>query len=447
MIITYYQLRNLYVPSLNLQLLLTGNELISGDIIDTNSAYIAQQVKTLGINVNRRVTIGDNIDALIAEITHMSKLSDILIINGGLGPTTDDLTSEALSKSTGELLIENNEALQHLYNWSKKRAYTLDKANLKQALLPQSANIIPNRTGSAVGIHMYMNECNIFCTPGVPSELKIMLDEEILPILKKENPNQEHSDTTRLLTFGIGESHLQTMIEEAFPDWPSDIEIGYRADSPMLELKLTTYSDFSYKLKPQWLDNINQLLNDHVIGEIKGTALTLPIVVIDLLKEKKLTLTTAESCTGGLISSQLTSVSGASQVFEAGFVTYSNNIKEKVLSVDQDIINSHGAVSQEVVVRMAKGALNKSNADIAIAVSGIAGPTGGTSDKPVGTVWIAWGTSQNIQSQRFLINGNREYFQKVVTARSLDLVRRLLIKSKNCALYVNKQNIFDKKQG
>ncbi len=435
------------MSSLNLQLLLTGNELISGDIIDTNSAYIAQQIKTLGINVNRRVTIGDNTEALIAEITHMSKLSDILIINGGLGPTTDDLTSEALSKSANESLIENKEALQHLYNWSKKRSYTLDAANLKQALLPQSANIIPNRTGSAVGIHIYMNECDIYCTPGVPSELKIMLDEEILPLLKKKNPNQEHSDTTRLLTFGIGESHLQTMIEEAFPDWPNDIELGYRADSPMLELKLTTYSDLSYKLKPLWLANINQLLNEHIVGEIKNTALTLPIAVVELLKEKKLTLTTAESCTGGLIASQITSVSGASQVFEAGFITYSNSIKEQVLSVDQEIINSHGAVSQDVVIKMAKGALSKSNADIAIAVSGIAGPTGGTDEKPIGTVWIAWGTSENMQSQHFLINGNREYFQKVVTARSLDLVRRLLIKSKNKALYVKNQNKYDKKQG
>lgn len=435
------------MSSLNLQLLLTGNELISGDIIDTNSAYIAQQIKTLGINVNRRVTIGDNTEALIAEITHISKLSDILIINGGLGPTTDDLTSEALSKSANESLIENKEALQHLYNWSEKRSYTLDAANLKQALLPQSANIIPNRTGSAVGIHIYMNECDIYCTPGVPSELKVMLDEEILPLLKKKNPNQEHSDTTRLLTFGIGESHLQTMIEEAFPDWPNDIELGYRADSPMLELKLTTYSDLSYKLKPLWLANINQLLNEHIVGEIKNTALTLPIAVVELLKEKKLTLTTAESCTGGLIASQITSVAGASQVFEAGFITYSNSIKEQVLSVDQDIINSHGAVSQDVVIKMAKGALSKSNADIAIAVSGIAGPTGGTDEKPIGTVWIAWGTSENMQSQHFLINGNREYFQKVVTARSLDLVRRLLIKSKNKALYVKNQNKYDKKQG
>lgn len=419
-----------------MQLLLTGNELLSGDIIDTNSAYIAQQAKSLGISVSRRVTIGDNLEALVAEITHMSKLSDILIINGGLGPTTDDLTSEALSKSVGESLIENKEALQHLYNWSEKRAYTLDAANLKQALLPTSANIIPNRTGSAVGIHIHMNECDIYCTPGVPSELKIMLDEEILPLLKNKNPNQEYTDTTRLLTFGIGESHLQTMIEKAFPDWPSGIELGYRADSPMLELKLTTYSDLSYKLKPLWLANIHQLLNEHIIGEIKDAALTLPIAIVDLLKEKKLTLTTAESCTGGLIASQITSVSGASQVFEAGFITYSNHIKEHILSVDQKAINSSGAVSEEVVIKMAQGALSKSNADIAIAVSGIAGPTGGTKEKPVGTVWIAWGTSAHIQSQQFLINGNREYFQKVVAARSLDLIRRLLIKSKNKALYV-----------
>jgi nicotinamide-nucleotide amidase len=428
------------MSSLNLQILLTGNELMSGDVIDTNSAHIAQQVKELGIHVNRRVTIGDSIKALIAEIEDMSKLSDVLIVNGGLGPTTDDLTSQALSKVANQPLIENQQAMQHLHEWSKKRSFTLDKANLTQAWLPESANIIPNRTGSAVGIHLNINDCDIYCTPGVPSELKIMLHEEVIPLLEQKVPKQEHSHTTRLQTFGIGESRLQTMIEEAFPDWPSQIELGYRANSPTLELKLTTYTNTDHMLKTEWLTKIHNLLNDHVIGEITDKPLTLPEAVINLLSEKKLTLTTAESCTGGLIASQITSVAGSSQVFEAGFVTYSNSIKENVLSVPSSIITSYGAVSQQTVLAMAHGALTKSHADIAVAVSGIAGPSGGTPEKPVGTVWIAWGTSKNMLSQRFLIHGNREYFQKIVAARSLDLVRRLLIESKHSAIYAQNYN-------
>ena len=425
---------------INLQVLLTGNELMSGDVIDTNSANIAQQLKALGIDINRRVTIGDNIDMLIAEIAHMSKLCDVLIINGGLGPTTDDLTSEALSKVANEPLIKNKLALQHLHEWATKRVIKLDNANLKQALLPESANIIHNRTGSAVGIHININDCDIYCTPGVPSELKIMLNEELIPMLRKKVPQQEHSYTTRLQTFGIGESQLQTIIEEAFPDWPNEIELGYRADSPTLELKLTTYTPLAHSLKIKWLAKIKDLLNDHIISEITGTPITLPEVVIDLLKIKKLKLTTAESCTGGLIASQITSISGSSQVFEAGFVTYSNHIKESILSVPHQIINDNGAVSRETVLAMAKGALKKANADITIAVSGVAGPTGGTIEKPVGTVWIAYGTKENIETQCFLIHGNRINFQKIVAARSLDLVRRLLIKSKHKALYVNKDN-------
>lgn len=169
------------MPITNLQLLLTGNELINGDVIDTNSAYIAKQIKELGIDVTRRVTLADNLTGLVNEIKIMSQQADILIINGGLGPTSDDLTSEALAIAANLPLKENTKAIIHLQQWAKKRSLNLDKANLKQALLPEHCNIIHNKIGSAVGIHLQLSNCNVFCTPGVPSELKIMLEEEIIP--------------------------------------------------------------------------------------------------------------------------------------------------------------------------------------------------------------------------------------------------------------------------
>lgn len=417
------------MSNINLQLLLTGNELINGDVIDTNSAYIAKQLKELGIDVTRRVTIADSLTALVNEIKIMSQLCDILIINGGLGPTTDDLTSEALSIATNLSLENNPEAIKHLQQWAEKRELTLDKANLKQALLPESCNIIHNRTGSAVGIHIKLNHCDIFCTPGVPSELKIMLNEEILPQLKSKLPKQEFLHTTRLQTFGIGESKLQMLIEEQLPDLPSNIEVGYRANSPTLELKLTTHTKVAYTLKETWLTKVHQVLNDHILGEIKDDDLTLPMCVFQQLLDNKLTITTAESCTGGLIASQITALAGSSQIFEAGYVTYSNKMKTKMLSVPPTTLESYGAVSKETVIAMAQGALEHSNADIAIAVSGIAGPTGGTKEKPTGTVWIAWGDATIINTQHFIIKGNRNYFQKVVAARCLDLVRRFILKA------------------
>lgn len=424
------------MSSINLQLLLTGNELVSGDVIDTNSAYIAKQIKGLGIDVSRRVTISDNLNTLVSEIQHMSKLADILIINGGLGPTTDDLTSEALAIAAESTLEENSEAIKHLTLWAKKRELVLDQANLKQAILPKKSKIIHNRTGSAVGIHLNINDCDIYCTPGVPSELKIMLNEEIIPLLKSQLPEQELAHTTRFQTFGIGESKLQMLINESFPDLPNEIEIGYRANSPTLELKLTSYTKAAHETKKQWLPKFHNLLNDHILGEIEGDNVSLPSYVYQLLLKNKLTITTAESCTGGLIASQITELAGSSQVFEAGFVTYSNEMKTEMLGVPQTTLNTFGAVSKDTVLAMAKGALAKSHADIAVAVSGIAGPTGGTPEKPTGTVWIAWGDSSNMNSQHFIVKGERNNFQRTVAARCLDLVRRFLIKSSHQPWYV-----------
>jgi nicotinamide-nucleotide amidase len=425
------------MSSINLQLLLTGNELVSGDVIDTNSAYVAKQIKALGLDVSRRVTISDNLTTLISEIQHMSKLADILIINGGLGPTTDDLTAEALAIAADLALEENPKAMTHLKVWAEKRELILDQANLKQAILPKNCQIIHNRTGSAVGIYLNINNCDIFCTPGVPSELKIMLNEEIIPLLKSQLPNQELAHTTRFLVFGIGESKLQMLINENFPDLPKEIEIGYRANSPTLELKLTSYTNAAYEIKTLWLPRFHELLNDHILGEIEDDSFSLPSCVYQLLLEKKLTITTAESCTGGLIASQITEIAGSSQIFEAGFVTYSNEMKTEMIGVLKTTLDKFGAVSKDTVIAMAKGALAKSHADIAIAVSGIAGPTGGTLEKPTGTVWIAWGDSTKIHSQHFIVKGERNNFQRTVAARCLDLVRRFLIQSPHQPYYIN----------
>ncbi|MDX2368464.1 MAG: CinA family nicotinamide mononucleotide deamidase-related protein [Colwellia sp.] len=424
----------------NVQLLLTGNELMTGDIVDSNSAMIAQQLKELGLDISRKVTIADNLTALVNEINLLAKQADILIINGGLGPTVDDLTAQALAKATQVDLVEHSEALAHLTVWCEKRSAKLNAPNLKQAILPQGCTIIANKEGSAVGFKVTHLTCDIYCTPGVPRELKTMLAEQITPDIAKNLPKKFISDITRLQVFGLGESTLQKMIDEQLPDWPESIELGFRAGMPLLEVKLTTTCQEGHKIKPLWHSKLVDVLGDHVIAKIENTPLSLAKHILLKLADKNFKITTAESCTGGMIASLLTKEAGASTCFEAGFVTYSNKMKTALLGVNKRLLEQHGAVSKEVVLAMAKGAIEKSSADFVIAVSGIAGPDGGSIEKPVGTVWLTWGHKNNLKTVGLLIPLQRSYFQKYVANIGLDLIRRELISSTQTAHYIIERN-------
>jgi len=423
----------------NVQLLLTGNELMTGDIVDSNSAMIAQQFKELGLDIDRKVTIADNITALVNEINLLAKQADILIINGGLGPTIDDLTAEALAKATQVKLVEHSEALAHLRAWCENRGTKLSAPNLKQAILPEGCTIIANKKGSAVGFKVNHLACDIYCTPGVPRELKTMLAEQITPDIAKKLPNKLITDVTRLQVFGLGESTLQKMIDEKLPDWPKSIELGFRAGIPLLEVKLTTTNHEAHNLKPEWYTKLINILGDHLIAKVDDTPLTMAKHILLQLENENLKITTAESCTGGMIASLLTKEAGASTCFEAGFVTYSNDMKTKLLDVSKESLEQHGAVSKEVVIEMAHGALEKSSADYVIAVSGIAGPGGGSKEKPVGTVWLAWGHKNNVKTVGLLMPLARGYFQKYVANIGLDLIRRELINSTQTAHYITER--------
>ncbi len=406
------------------QLLLTGNELMTGDIVDSNSAMMAQVLKDIGLAVNRKVTIADDLALLVSEITYMANTSDILIINGGLGPTVDDLTAQALALAIGEELSQHPQALAHLTSWCQQRGAELNAPNLKQAILPHGCQIIPNRSGSAVGFSVRFKACDIYCTPGVPHELKTMLREQVIPTITENTSSELITDITRLQVFGLGESSLQKIINEQLANWPTEIELGFRAGMPLLEVKLTINTPQGLALKSIWKKKLINVLGDHVIAEIQGKPKTLAEHLLDQLQQHNIKLTTAESCTGGLIASKLTEISGSSKSFEAGFVTYSNEMKTALLAVPEHIIEKSGAVSESVVIAMAKGSLLKSNADLTIAVSGVAGPNGGSDDKPVGTVWLAWGSIDNIQTQCLRLPYKRKQFQQFVAAIGLDLLRR-----------------------
>lgn len=405
------------------QLLMTGNELMTGVTVDTNAAWIAEKLFSIGIDVNKKVTIGDQLSDLEREIQQATEDSDLLIINGGLGPTVDDLTAQALASACHRTLVKNNLAEQHIYHWCSERGVIPNAANLKQAILPTDADIIPNAIGSAVGIRLNYKNCLVLCTPGVPREMRNMFEQEILPFLLLTFKGCAGSYIRRLQIFGMGESAIQQKIINEYSQWPSAIELGFRAGFPTLEVKLTVHSTEDLPIRDIWEKKLRTLLGSVIFGQEQDT---LPKVLIDLLKEKNKRLVTAESCTGGLMASLITAIPGASQVFEAGFVTYSNVIKHRVLGVEQQALDEYGAVCETVVIQMAKGALEKSGADYVIAVSGIAGPDGGSTEKPVGTVWVAWGEKAQLKSQEIFYPSERKMFQLFIAACGLDLIRREL---------------------
>ena len=403
-------------------LLLTGNELMSGDTVDSNSSRIAISLGERQIAISKKITVGDDQELLRESLRALCQDAGVVIINGGLGPTEDDLTAEVVADVLGERLTDHPKAIKHLEEWCEKRGLELNASNLKQAHLPESADIVDNPIGSAVGFAVEIGESLVITTPGVPVELTAMLPE-----IGQRVAQRVGSGTTyirRLQTFGIGESTIQELVNERNQDWPEGVVLGFRSGLPQLELKLQVDDEALLEKRDQAEQLLLELIGDHVIGE-DGDQLAMALQRV--LVEKRMTLTTAESCTGGLIASLITKEAGSSQVFGAGFVTYANTAKQQVLHVSEDTLNSHGAVSEGVVRAMLLGALTKANADIGIAVSGVAGPGGGSEDKPVGTVWLAWGTKDKNDAIRLQIPGSRERFQILVAAIGLDLMRRQLL--------------------
>ena len=409
---------------MKIALLLTGNELMTGDTVDSNSAMIAQSLAVQGFDVAHKVTVGDDLDLIVAELDKLSALYPAIIINGGLGPTIDDLTAQALSMLTGEPLLENAQALAHVNEWCDRRGVAANAANLKQTMLPTHASVLANPVGSAVGIGLQHRHCLLLCTPGVPSELAAMLDGSVVDALKEGFPNATARLVRRLKLFGMGESALQQIIADQCANWPSEVVVGFRAGMPLLELKLEIEDQAHLALRDQCEQELRQVVGAFIVGENDDS---LGAIVIGLLQQQQKQLTLAESCTGGMIASNITAISGASSVFGAGFVSYSNAVKESVLDVDAALIDAHGAVSEPVVRAMAQGALKRSAADCVIAVSGVAGPEGGTEDKPVGTVWLAWGGVDKLYAHRFYYPVGRKVFQTIISALALDLLRRYLL--------------------
>ena len=403
-------------------LLLTGNELMSGDTVDSNSSRIALALGAHKIGVGKKITVGDDPKLLSDSLMDLCANAEVVIINGGLGPTEDDLTAELVAEVAGQALVDHPRAIEHLEEWCERRGLELNASNLKQALLPEGADLVANPIGSAVGFALEVNGALVITTPGVPVELTAMLPEICDRIASRVGGGTAF--IRRLQTFGIGESTIQELVNARTDDWPDGVTLGFRSGLPQLELKLQV-DDASLLDNRDSAENLlHELIGDHIIGyDDEQLAMSLQRALLD----RQMSVTAAESCTGGLIASLITRETGSSQVFGSGFVTYSNAAKHSVLSVPEASLAEHGAVSEPVVLAMLAGALEKSGSDIGIAVSGIAGPGGGSDDKPVGTVWIAWGTKAHHRAIRLQVPGSRERFQILVAAIGLDIMRRQVL--------------------
>ena len=402
-----------------------GDELLIGQVIDTNSAWMAQQLNEAGFWVNRRVAVGDDRIDILKSLDEESANADIILITGGLGPTADDITKPVLCEYFNTVLVINEEALDNVKNiFVKILQRPLIERNLKQAEVPASCLVIQNKRGTAPGMLFERNGKFFISMPGVPHEMKGMMKDQVIPWLRKRFGTNYISHRT-LLTAGIGESSLADLIQDFELALPPEIKLAYLPNYGMVRLRLTANSENE---NPETeLDRLFRDLKLRVAEwMVTDEDITLQEALGKLLSAKKQTLATAESCTGGYVAHLITSIPGSSAYFLGSVIAYDNDIKKKMLHVDPAILAEHGAVSEETVRAMVSGALQCTGADYVVATSGIMGPGGGTEKKPVGTVWIAAGDARGILTQKHWFRFDRQRNTELTAANVLNLLRRFI---------------------
>ncbi|WP_110458992.1 CinA family nicotinamide mononucleotide deamidase-related protein [Shewanella algidipiscicola] len=408
---------------MKIEMICTGEEVLSGQIVDTNAAWAANALMDHGIEMQQRVTVGDRLDDLVQVFQERSQHADIILVNGGLGPTSDDLSSLAMANAKGEPLVECAEWRARLEEWFTRNGRQMPPSNLKQALLPESAIMVDNPVGTACGFRVKLNRAWLFFTPGVPFEFKRMVEEQFIPFVKQLSDTHVEVEVYKLLTIGSGESVLANQLEQL--SLPDGLTLGYRSFMPYIEIKLFARGAEAIAQLPEVVAVIKQQLGECVVADNSDS---LAKVVHQLLLEQASSLSVAESCTGGMIANNLVAFAGSSGYLHQGLVTYSNESKIKVLGVKSTTLDEHGAVSIATVTEMAQGVRGLLNSDYALATSGIAGPDGGTEQKPVGTVAIALATESGTYSQMLKFPGrSRELVRALSTAVAFDMLRRALL--------------------
>lgn len=404
-----------------------GDELLIGQVIDTNSAWMAQQLNLAGISVLRRVAVGDVYDEIWKALEEESKRTDIILITGGLGPTADDITKPLLNAYfKGKMVVDKGvlENVTHIFEKILNRP--LLASNLKQAEVPDTCKVIPNKKGTAPGM-WFEKDGKIFVSmPGVPFEMKGMMQDDVIPQLQQYFTFPHIAHRT-LLTVGIGESFLAEEIKDFEQALPAPIKLAYLPNYGMVRLRLSATS-FDKEAIETELQSLFETLQT-LVRKYLVTNLDEPMqrVVGKLLGARGETICTAESCTGGYIAHLLTSIPGSSSFYDGSVVSYSYKAKEDLLNVSKEELMARGAVSEAVVTQMVKGALDKFTSTYAVAVSGIMGPDGGTPDKPVGTVWMAVGNREKVITQKMHFRFDRERNTLLTAVNALNMVRKFIL--------------------
>lgn len=402
------------------ELISVGTEILLGDILNTDAQYLSIELAKLGISVIHQSTVGDNRERLLAQLDEAAKRSNIIILSGGLGPTPDDLTKEVCCEFFGKEMFLHEPTVEKIKKYFSSKGIEMAQNNLKQAMLPKDCVIFPNDNGTAPGMAIEKDGVHILVLPGPPRELKPMFQNCAVPYLMQFSDRIIVSHNVR--TFGIGESSMAERVNDLF-DARNPTVAPYAKDGEAL-LRVTamamTKEDAESLCEPV-IEEIKKRLDAYVYGVDYNC---IEEAAVAMLKEHHLKVATAESCTGGLIAKRITDVPGASEVFECGIISYANEIKHKVLGVSEDDLNKYGAVSEPVAKQMAQGALKVSGADIAVSVTGIAGPDSDSTCKPVGLVYIGLADKENVWVREIRTSRrDRSYNRYVSASNALNMIR------------------------
>ena len=409
------------------QIITIGDEILIGQVIDTNSAWMGEQLNMQGIQIEKIVSISDTHKAIISAVAQAFEETDLILVTGGLGPTKDDITKKALADYFEVGMVFNESTYNRIQRLFDKFGRTLTPAHKEQCYMPNNADILTNKMGTAPGMWFEKDGKILVSMPGVPYEMKYLMEHEVLPKVKEMFRGTPIAHRT-ILTVGEGESRLAAKIEEEFVSTlPENIKIAYLPGLGSVRLRLTGTGEDETALN-NLLDEkqkeLSALISEFVYGYEKDT---LEEAVGRLLKEKGKTMSTAESCTGGYLAHKITSISGSSAYFMGSVIAYDNQVKINQLKVSEATLETHGAVSKYTVIEMVKGALDLLQTDISVAISGIAGPTGGTPDKPVGTIWIAVGDKNSIKTHQLNLWKDRMKNIEYTSVRALNMVRGFLL--------------------
>lgn len=409
---------------MNAEIITIGDELLVGKTLDTNSSFIARELQKIGVSVKWMVTCEDKHDVIVDTLKTASDRSDIIMVTGGLGPTYDDVTKKAACSFFDTSLKRSDEAFAHLTVFFEKRQRPFEGVNLTQADLPAKCQYIKNGAGTAPGMYFNENDTHYLFMPGVPVEMRYILTKSFLPMFTSKISLAAWS-TLDIQTVGVAEAKLSELIDEKEVRVEVPLKMAYLPRLGCVTLRIY-FKEEDRELAERKSNELEAIVGEYVyaIGDKN-----LQEAMVELLNERGETLATAESCTGGTIAKKITSVSGSSNVFPGTIVSYSNQIKNKLLGVKEQTLEEHGAVSEPVVIEMVKGVVDQMESNYGIAVSGIAGPTGGTPTKPVGTVWVAVGDKNDIETKCLHLGGTREQNIEFSSIAALNLLRKFIFKS------------------